>query len=193
MSKGAGRPRRETAQAAAAAAEDNSGAPSEMTLSNGIVLTLRPIPPGIIERAVGNLKKPQPPKIKPFKDKDIEEENPDDPEYQAALATHQSKALETGTNVLLIVGTQIKSIPDGLLGPEENGWFDADLMAYLGVEVLLDTKYDRYLSWLELYALASQTDVLKVLAAVTRRAGVGEEDTKAAVARFRGRKARRTD
>ncbi len=185
---------REPAKAAAAvaAAQENGALPSELTLSNGIVLSLRPIPPGIIERAIARLEKPKVPKIT-LKDKGVEEENPNDPEYIDALAIRERKVIETSTNVMLLVGTAIKSIPDGLYGPDTDGWFDAEMMGYLGVETEMKTKYDRYLSWLNLYGLACQEDVLVVLSAVTKMAGLGEEDVQAAVSRFRSRKARRTD
>jgi hypothetical protein len=188
------RPGQEAAKAAAAtaAAQQNGALPSELTLSNGIVLSLRPIPPGIIERAIARLEKPKVPKIT-LKDKGVEEENPNDPDYLDAVAVRERKVIETSTNVMLLVGTAIKSIPDGLCGPDGDGWFDADLMGYLGVEAEMKTKYDRYLSWLNLYGLACQEDVLVVLSAVTKMAGLGEEDVQAAVARFRSRKTRRTD
>jgi hypothetical protein len=188
-------PGRESAKAAtaAAAAQQNGALPSELTLSNGIVLALRPIPPGIIERAIAHLEKPNVPMVV-LKDKGgRKEENPGDPDYVDALAAHSRAVIETSTNVMLLVGTAIKSIPDGLYGPDDDGWFDADLMGYLGVEAERKTKYDRYLSWLNLYGLACQEDVLEVLEAVTKMAGLGEEDVQAAVARFRSRKARRTD
>ena len=187
------RPGQEAAKAAAdtAAAQQNGALPSELTLSNGIVLALRPIPPGIIERAIARLEKPKVPKIT-LQDKGVEEENPNDPDYLDAVAVRTSKVIETSTNVMLLVGTAIKSIPDGLCGPDDS-WFDAEMMGYLGVEAEMKTKYDRYLSWLHLYGLACQEDVLEVLSAVTKMAGLGEEDVQAAVSRFRSRKTRRTD
>ncbi len=188
------RPGQEAAKAAAAtvAAQQNGALPSELTLSNGIVLSLRPIPPGIIERAIARLEKPKVPKIT-LKDKGVEEENPNDPEYLDAVAIRERKVIETSTDVMFLVGTVIKSIPDGLCGPDDDGWLDAEMMGYLGVEAEMKTKYDRYLSWLHLYGLACQEDVLVVLSAVTKMAGLGEEDVQAAVSRFRSRKTRRTD
>jgi hypothetical protein len=187
------RPGQEAARAAtaAAAAQENGALPSELILSNGIVLSLRPIPPGIIERAIARLERPKVPKIT-LKDKGVEEENPNDPEYLDALAIRERKVIETSTNVMLLVGTAIKSIPDGLCGPNDS-WLDTEMLSYLGVEAEMKTKYDRYLSWLNLYGLACQEDVLVVLSAVTKMAGLGEEDVQAAVSRFRSRKTRRTD
>jgi hypothetical protein len=184
---------RKARKAATAAASKNNRAPDRITLSNGIVLALKPIPPGYIERALEALEKPQPPVTKPFEGKDIEEANPADPEYTAALEAHSKLVIETGTNVLLLVGTGILSIPEGVYSPEGDEWYDPEITGYFGIEVDTTTKYDRYLSWLTMYALASQEDVVDVMAALTRRAGIGEEDAAAAVARFRRRKARRAD
>ncbi len=187
--------RSEPARAAVetAAAQQDGHLPSELTLSNGIVLALRPIPPGIIERALARLEKPKVPRWK-NPDKDVEEENPGDPEYVAALEAYQLQRNVTAANTLLLVGTAMKEIPEGLYGPEEVGlWFDQELMAHLGIEANTETNYDRYLAWLELYAMAKQGDILAVFSILNRIAGIGEEDVQAAVAGFRGRTARRAD
>ena len=187
--------RSEPARAAVetAAAQQDGRLPSDITLSNGIVLALRPIPPGIIERALARLEKPKVPRWK-NPDKDVEEENPGDPEYVAAVEAYQLHRNETAANTLLLVGTAVKEIPEGLHGPEEVGlWFDQELMAHLGIEANTETTYDRYLSWLQLYAMARQGDILDVFAVVNRMAGIGEEDVRNAVAGFRSRKARRAD
>lgn len=192
MTRRAPKPTRDEAARAAAeaaAAQENGRLPSELTLSNGIVLALRPIPPGIIERAVARLEKPKVPR-REVPGKGVEEDDPSDPEYVAAVAAHEAKAAEAATNTLLLVGTAIKEVPEGLYGPEEvDGWFDKELMAYLGVEAEIGSKFDRYLSWLKLHAMANQQDILAVVSAVCKMAGIGEEDVQDAVARFRGPKA----
>ena len=167
--------------------------PSEIVLSNGIVLALKPIPPGIIERSLARLEKPKVPRWK-NPNKDVEEENPGDPGYVAAVEAYQLQRNETAANTLLLVGTAVKEIPEGLHGPEEvDRWFDAELMAHLGIEANTETAYDRYLSWLQLYAMARQGDIVKIFATVNRMAGIGEEDVQAAVAGFRRRKTRGAD
>ena len=176
-----------------AAALQDGNVPSEITLSNGIILALKPIPPGIIERSLARLEKPKVPRWK-NPDKNVEEENPGDPEYVAALEAYQALRNKTAVNTLLLVGTAVKAIPEGLYGPEDVGhWFDQELMAHLGVVANTETAFDRYLSWLELYAMAKQRDILEVISTVNRMAGIGEEDVRAAVAGFRSRKTRRAD
>ena len=175
-----------------AAAQQDGHLPSEITLSNGIVLALRPIPPGIIERALARLEKPKVPRWK-NPDKEVEEENPGDPEYVAAVEAYQLQRNETAANTLFLVGTAVKEIPEGLLGPEDDGWLDAELMKHLGVEANTETAYDRYLAWLQLYAMAKQRDIWNTMAVVNRMAGIGEEDVRAAVAGFRSRKTRGAD
>ena len=176
-----------------AAALQDGDLPSEIALSNGIVLALRPIPPGIIERALARLEKPEVPQQE-VPGKGVKEDNEADPGYVAALAAYQTQRNETAANTLLLVGTAAKEIPEGLYGPEEvDRWLDADLMAHLGIEANLETAFDRYLSWLQLYAMAKQIDIVNVFAVVNRMAGIGEEDVRNAVAGFRRRKARGAD
>ena len=188
------RDRATKAAAAAVEAQEANPIPTEVRLSNGIVLALKPIPPGIIERAADRLEKPTVPKVL-LKDKGVEEENPGDPEYVAAMEAYQALRIETITNTMLLVGTAVQEIPEGLFGPEDiHDWPpDAELMEHLGVEVNIETKFDRYLSWLSLYAMAKQGDIWAVMAAVNRVAGIGEEDVRTAVASFRNREARRAD
>lgn len=196
MSKARQSSRGKAAKAATdqAAAQENGVLPTEITLSNGIVLALKPIPPGIVERAMDRLEKPKVPKVM-LKDKGVEEENPGDPEYVAALEAYQALRTETATNAMLLVGTAVKEIPEGLFGPEDTvGWLpDAALMKHLGIVAETSNKFDRYLSWLVLYAMARQGDILAVMLVVNRVAGIGEEDVQAAVASFRNRAARRAD
>lgn len=153
-------------------------------LSNGIVLKVKAVPPYLVRQAATNVARPQPPKIKVREDRDIEEENPDDPEYQEALGKHAVQAAEAASDLMLMAGTEVVSLPEGRVPPESDEWLE--LVKFVGVEVDWDSKYGRYLAWLKFYAITTETDLALLLAAVGRGIGLGEKEVDEAVDSFRG-------
>lgn len=153
-------------------------------LSSGIVLKVKPVPPYLVRQAAKNVVRPQPPKIKLREDRDIEEENPDDPEYQEALGRHVVQAAEAASDLMLMAGTELVSLSDGQVPPESDEWLE--LVQFVGVEVDWDSKFARYLAWVKFYAIMRESDLALLLAAVGRGIGLSEKEVDQAVDSFRG-------
>lgn len=118
-----------------------------------------------------------------IEDKDRVEENPNDPDYIRALQVHSIRQLELAVDVLLLLGTTLLTRPDGEQGPEDSDWYER--LTDLGLEVNIENKSQRYLSWLRMYALARDDDMSEVVAAVISRAGVSEVAVADALLAFR--------
>ena len=142
-----------------------------VTLSNGIVLKLKPVPPFLLRQAVTKLKEPKPPKMDIGKGR--EEENPDHPDFLAAKGEYDALVIEAVTNVAFVMGTEAASIPDGLWGPDGDDWLE--IPEILGIEVDQRPR-GRYLAWLRYYAVTSQEDVLQILLAMSTKLGLTEEE-----------------
>lgn len=153
-----------------------------VSLSNGIVLRLRDVPPYALQNAATKFPPPTIPVVY-IEDKGREEENPLDPDYLKALQTHSVKQLELAVDVLLLLGTSLLTKPEGEEGPEDNEWHER--LTELGLEVNVANKSQRYLSWLRMYALARDDDMSEVVSAVIGRAGVSEVAVANAILAFR--------
>lgn len=168
----------------AAAAIDGSGKP-EFRLQNGVVLELKPVPPIAIREAALQKPPPQVPTVF-IEDKGREEQNPNDPDYHKAMQQYAFDQLYRITDVLLLLGTGIVSIPDDVFPVESDEWVEQ--LAALAIDVPpFNNKYARYLSWLRLYAICSEYEVGYILGNVTAMSGVTEVEVQRAAASFRDR------
>lgn len=159
-------------------------------LSSGIVLKVKAVPPYLVRQAAKNVARPQPPKIR-LEDKNVEEENPDDPAYQDALGRHAVKAAEAASDLMLMAGTEVASLSDGQVPPESDEWLE--LVEFVGVEVDRRSKHARYLAWLKFYAITTEADLASLLAAVGRGIGLKDEEVDQSVDSFRGGEVGGTD
>jgi len=153
-------------------------------LSNGITLKIKGVPPYLIRQAAMRIERPPPPKIQIREG--VEEENPDDSEYKTALRQYEKESAEAGTDVMLLGGLDVADLPDGCVGPESDDWLD--LVEYVGEKVDRDSKYARKLAWLKFYAIASERDMLQLIAALGSKIGLREGEVTDAVDSFRGGK-----
>ncbi len=167
-------------------AESPQHDPKTVTLSNGIVLRLKPVPPFLLRQAVTKLTEPKLPKADIGKGR--EEDNPDDPAYLAAMMQFNACVIEAVTNVAFVMGTEIETLPPGTCGPEGKDWLEA--LDVLGVEVD-ERPRGRYLAWLRYYAVTSQGDVLRILTASRTNLGLTEGEVGLAANSFPSRAARR--
>lgn len=177
-------------EAAVGAVSDKDTPVEEVTLDNGVVLGIKAVPPQLVRRAVTRLKRPLAPKFH-NEENGREEENPNDPEYVNALAAYEEASSTTGTNVLLAAGTWLASKPDDVPGPDEQGW--REMASFFEIDVDESSGLALYLSWLNLYAITSEEEWVRVLLAVSSRTGVSEEDVQRAMLSFRGAAARGAD
>src|SRR3972149_7775442 len=94
---------------------------NEIALSNGIVLRIKPMPPLLLNDIANSIPEPEMPKI--FIEEDNRyEDNPDHPAYIKALNDRANEVGIRTINAIISVGSEVVSIPDGVLRPEDNGW-----------------------------------------------------------------------
>lgn len=169
-------------------AEEESKDTDEVTLSSGLVLTVKGVAPFLIQRAAQAIPRPEVPKVF-IDEKGREEENPADPRYIEALQVWEAKTIEVATNIMFAAGTEVVSIPDGMHPPESDDWLE--LVTLFDDTVDVSTPKRRYLTWLSLYALSSAADVRETISAVAKKTGITEGEVAAVVAGFRNRAERR--
>jgi len=185
-----GRSDKEALEAAAKAVEE-SEAPQDsvVTLSNGVKLRLKPVPPFLVRQAAMKLERPRVPRMDIGKGR--AEDNPDDPSYLEAVADFENRSTDAALNVMLAAGTEVEFVPDGVPRPESDDWLE--LMSVLGVEIDIKRPIARYLAWVRYVALGSAADVARITMAMSDGIGLTEEEVKATAESFRNRKARRTN
>ena len=171
-------------QAAQVAAQLTARAVSPtLTLTNGIVLNCRAVPPLAIREAQISQPAPRPPVLM-NEAKGREEENPNDPDYIAAVQVHAAHQLSRVSDTMMLLGTAVASLPEWAAAPESDEWIEP--LEALGIVINRENKYQRYLAWLRLYACVAESDVVRILRNVTGLSGVTEEEVQRAAAAFRG-------
>lgn len=172
------------AAANVAASIDGSGRPT-ITLGNGVILELKPVPPIAIREAAMQSSPPVVPRVF-IEDKGREEENPNDPGYLRALQRYAFEQLYRATDVIMLMGTGLKYCPPTVFNIDSDEWVEQ--LQALSIEIPPFTnKYARYLAWLRLYAITSELEVGFILGKVTALSGVTELEVQRAAASFRNR------
>jgi hypothetical protein len=167
------------------------------TLSTGIVLNIRPVPPRIRSEALAKVPKPAIPKVF-VEAMGREEENPDDPNYQAAVIAWGNEQFIRGFHVTLVLGTSVRSVPEDRFRPEDDGWIEEVETAAMiaGTEALnvrREPEKARYLDWLLYHALGNEEDHSMLTALLYSLSVVTEEALADAIDSFRGNAPRRID
>lgn len=90
---------------------------NEIHLSTGVVLIAKQANPNMLIRAMTAQRRPVPP-VYFSKEMGREMENPDDPDYISRVQAWQMEYSNGMLNVLIGLGTEIKSVPDGMEGPD---------------------------------------------------------------------------
>ena len=183
-----GNSRKAAAAAVAAVEASRRKPPDSLTLSNGIVLRLKPVPPYLVRQATMNVERPKVPTVF-IPDKERDEENPNDPAYIDALLEYTQDTADAANNAVILAGTEIESVPEGLFWPQDDGWLE--VLEFLGVEVERESKLGRYLDWMRFYALSTKSDLSAIWRAQRDRIGLTEEEVGAAAASFPNRAERR--
>lgn len=172
----------EVAARAISEAIGNTGIPQQITLSNGVVLRIKKIPRDIIKSAGDKHPEPSVPKAY-IEDDDRWEDNPNDPDYIAALqrrAQVLAKALE---DICLGLGTEIVSVPEGMQRPEDDGWIE-DLSIF-EITVPREPAKARYMGWLRFHALACDEDFGLATGLPLLMSAIGQEEVIRAMRSFR--------
>lgn len=165
------------------AAVEDGEEKDRVTLSNGIVLKLRPVPPLAI-REIAVRFAPPPVPVVWIADKERDEPNPNDPDYLAAMTRYLQDQTYRVADVSMALGTAVESVPEFMERPESDGWIEP--LEAVGLVIDRDNRHKRYLAWLRLYAVTSNADLTRVMRGVTMLAGVTEEEVQRAVRAFRG-------
>ncbi len=181
-------------RAAAAALSANGTKPADLIeFSNGIVLRVKSVSPLAIRQAAIRVPRPKPP-MSMIKEKGREEENPNDPAYLAALEEYEEVSALAGLNVLVLLGTTLETVPEGLQGPDDEGWVgDLQYVGVLPADFDDGDKRARYLAWVRYYAVANIEDHVKLMIGPMAKAGVSEEDVAKAIDSFPSRATRRAN
>lgn len=170
---------------------------AELTLNNGAVIRCKPVPPLYIEALADEFREPAPPLVF-IESKDREEENPNDPAYLRKLDELRRAHQIALVNLVLGIGTELVSVPDGVHPPESDEWVDEvrrrEKFTHKAIPLPdLDDPDLRYIGWLRFYASDTNNDVALLGAIPQLLAGLREEEIRAAADSFRGIQGRRAD
>lgn len=170
----------------------------QFTLKNGIVLRCRAVPPIYMRTLAERFTPPPVPKVRIERgDDSYYEENPDDPDWQQALKDNGARATKAITQLVLGMGTEVVSVPDGYVMPDNDAWVEnvrrADKFTGVETPLDLDDKDLRYICWLQFYALDNNTDLQLAGLLPQFLAGPSEVEIAQAVDAFRDHSQRRAD
>lgn len=155
------------------------------TTKRGIVFEILPVSRYIVVDINDSIPIPKPPKVM-IEEKGREEENPNDPDYLAALREANIHKATAVTNAYLGLGTRVLTLPEDIEPPESTEWSDDLAMFTPTTKVPIKGKA-RYVAWIRYYAVLG--DEFEQLTTAVMRGDGGvttEEDTKKAEERFRG-------
>jgi hypothetical protein len=169
---------------------------AEFELSNGIVLTMRPVPPLLLQAVNNEFPVPDPPVVY-MEEKGRDEPNPNDPAYQKELE-RIAEAQDLAVNDLtLAVGTSVKSVPEGYFPPESDEWIEqvefANRIVGIDVHIEHSDKTKRYLHWLRFYAMETASDIALVRGLPMQLAGIREGEIEEVIESFQRLPERGTD
>lgn len=175
----------EGADAAVKAVEAPSTPPTHIVLSNGVSFKLQPVPPLLVRRAQANVTFPEVPIV--FNEEQGRAiENPLDPDYMRRVEQAREAENEAVMNVMMLVGTRVDQIPEGIEHPESNVWVET--LTEVGVleeGFTFRSDTQRRLAWMRMVAIPTVTDLNNLVMAVGRLTGVTEQAVASAVDSFR--------
>lgn len=174
------------------------GRKADFRLENGIVLEIKTVPPLLLNAVAAEFPDPEPPTIF-IEELGRNEPNPNHPDYEKALAANAEARDLAVNNVVLAAGTKVKEIPEGMYGPEDEGWVEgvnfANKMSGIDVKVepLDGDKSIRYLQWLRFYAMETSMDIALAQSLSFQLAGIREGEIDEVFESFRNSTQRGTD
>ena len=165
--------------------------PEERTLSNGTVIMVKPVPNFIVNAAMRNLDRPEPPiHSVEIGGKQIEEENHADPLYQRGLREYKMTAMTTLIDLFIEGGIEVVTLGKGVPAFDSDEW--TKLPERYGVKIA-DDMNDRKLQWLRMCVIVTTEDVDISVNEVSRMSGLGEEEVRNAISAFRSGEIRGAD
>lgn len=169
---------------------------ADFTLTNGIELTIKPVPPLLLQAVQEEFQQPDPPVVW-MEEKGRDEPNPNDPTYVKEVEALETRQTVATNDLLLAVGTEVKHIPEGYVGPEDDSWIEgvefAGRLTGTDIKVDRDDKVKRYLAWLRFYALETGPDITLATSLPMSLAGLREGEVQEVMDSFRSIPERRPD
>lgn len=139
--------------------------------------------------AINNIPIPEPPKVF-IEDKEVEEDNPNDPVFQREVHEYNQKISILAINVRIAMGTSVHKLPDDLDPPDGTEW--PDTLEFIGLQVPTG-KAARYAAWVRWYALDND-ELVNLQNTVERfNGGTLEADVAIATEEFKSPEERDTD
>ncbi len=154
-----------------------------VTLSTGAVFKIRQVSPMLVSDLTRRYPEPKVPMIK-IEGKARSEPNPSDPDYIEAHEEWKHKMIAVAYDALVMFGTELVSLPEGLPGPESDEWVEN--MSLLGYEPDLSHPKRRYLAWVKYVAATNDEDVARLNGQVVAESGTPEEEVTKAAESFPG-------
>lgn len=159
-----------------------------VTLSDGRVVKVYPVPPYVLQDALAQLVEPIIPKRKVNPEAAILGvtddqliDNPEDPEYIRAHTDWMRQRIEKFVDVRLVFGLRDESVPEKW--PTET---DKERWEFLGLKVELPkSKIGKQLTWIKYGLLQSGQDMDLVLATIGSFTDADKEEIQKLVASFR--------
>lgn len=152
-------------------------------LSSGVVLKGKKANPLVLIKVMSAFPRPKPPVVF-IKNMGRDMENPEDPDYIARVNAWKTESNNALLNALILLGTELFSVPKGFPKPEDDSWISD--YSVLGLPINPEVKSWRYLNWITYKACTDEKDVQKIQEVVGRLSGVREADVQSAVT-FPGR------
>jgi len=147
------------------------------TLSTGVVLRGKQVPPLILVKIMASFPRPKVPTyMSPTMGREME--NPDNPDYIDRVRSWKIDSSNVILNAMILLGTELVSIPKNFPGPENKSWMDEYQL--LGTQLSPENKSWRYLTWITFKAATSLKDLDIIKEVVGRLSGIPETRVEAA-------------
>lgn len=151
---------------------------NKIELTSGVVLRGKQANPTVMIQVMADFERPR---VPTFFDKKMgrEMENPDDPAYLEALQSWRMEYANAMTNAMIVLGTELVSVPNGMPGPDSDIWLDEYRLLVKNTHPENTTW--RYLTWVKFKAFADPVeDMKRIQEVVGALSGVRESAVKAA-------------
>lgn len=164
---------------------DKGGESNEIVLSTGVILIAKPANPTMLIRAMTSHRRPEPPTyFNQAMGREIE--NPDDPDYISRVKAWEMEYSSALLNILIALGTELKSFPDGMEGPHpiKKRGSDEKLPTWirdyqsLNFPIIPDSPQWRYVTWVMFKAAPTDGDIKLIQSKVQSLSGVKEANVR---------------
>lgn len=150
------------------------------TLSSGVVVRHKKVPPMILAKIESKFVEPPVPSVYD-EQSDRYIPNPDDPNYERELNQFRMDKGNAMLDAMMALGTELVSLPEGLPKPDDEDWIEN--LAYLGVEVP-KLAIGRWLAWVKYVAATDTSDIQELAKHGSQALGITEAEVADSIARF---------